>query len=181
MSNQPCDERFANRSLRWPDSRRTTVDGGSKPADPAGAANPIEVRDLVSRTTGFDGARGRLGIHLAFPRPARGTVLTPSLTIRMRSARREADARKEVDLGPRYARPRNGDLRPFLRPSRGVRPALNATWEGPPHISGSSMLVEGSSVSRLEVLVLWRVIDPGRIWNEAEMVSHWPRVSLDRF
>jgi hypothetical protein len=81
MINHPCDERFANRSLDWPDGRRATVDGGSKPADPDGAANPIEVQDLVSRTTVFDGARGRLGIHFAFPRPARGTVRTASLTI----------------------------------------------------------------------------------------------------
>src|SRR5580704_9604232 len=81
MINHPCDDCFANRSLGWPDSRRTTVDGGSKPADPDGAADPIEVHDLVSRTTGFDGPRRRLGIHLAFPRPAQGTVPTASLTI----------------------------------------------------------------------------------------------------
>src|SRR4051812_24189712 len=36
-------------------------------------------------------------------------------------------ALKEIDLGSRYACPRDGPVRPVLRPGRGVRPALTTT------------------------------------------------------
>jgi hypothetical protein len=49
---------------------------------------------------------------------------------------------------------------------------LPAALERSPDISGLYTLFEGSSFSRLEVLVLWRVIDLGRICNKSEMVSH---------